>query len=99
LSSATWPKVAECGGAAVSDLLGVVGRILMSGSGPRIDAASKAELEQLAVAHGGSVVACVVDRLVRDWTSPGAAAVPERLEAASRGRDFLHEVGTVTYGP
>jgi len=83
-----WPKVAECGGELASDLLGVVSRILLGGS-----ADHKAQLEQLALEHGASTVACVVDEVVNTYQRPGASMTPETKAAAERGTAFLTEHG------
>lgn len=92
----TWPKVAHCVPTA-SDAIGTVQRILL-GDGDNaqtsISDRAKAELEGLAVNHGAQAVACLVDQVIKDWTSPGAAASPERAAATERGRDFLNDVGT-----
>lgn len=77
-----WPTLATCS-PSVPDLVSTVTRILL-GSGD-VDS----QLEQLAAQNGPSMISCVVDQLVQDWTSPGTAAEPARLAAAERGRAFL----------
>lgn len=91
-----WPGLVECA-PGISDLVGVVSRILL-GAGPadqtELGTRGKRELEDLARTHGASTVACVIERVVSDWTAPGAAQEPLRLAAAARGRAFLSDVGT-----
>lgn len=87
-----WPKVAKCG-PSVDDVVGAVERVLLSdGTGGMSDRA-KSELEQLAQKHGANTIACLVDLLIQQWTSPGAAQLPERIAAAGRGRGFLSAEG------
>jgi hypothetical protein len=90
-----WPDVVECG-PTVGNLVGTVSRVLHEGARDQktIGEAARAELEQLGLKHGTKTVACLVERLVHDWTSPGASAHPDRMAAAARGRDFLDDVGT-----
>ena len=90
-----WPKVLQCG-PNVSDLVGVVSRVLLADGGSdhaTISVRAKSELEALARDYGPGTVACIVDRLVRDWRAPGATMEPNRVAAASRGEDFLRVVG------
>lgn len=97
LQRVDWPKVAQCG-PDVSDLVGVVSRVLLA-DGDDAESVSdrgRGELEQLAANHGANVVACVIDRLVRDWTAPGASQDAVRIAGAERGRAFLQDVGTET---
>lgn len=90
-----WPKLVKCGAIATEDVVGVVSRILLQdGLQPSITDSAKQELEQLAGKEGPSVIACVVDELIREWTAPGAAQHPTRVAAAARGKDFLAKVGT-----
>jgi len=95
-SPINWPGVVQCE-PGISDLVSTVSRILI-GDGPEdqktISARGKDALEELARTHAPGVVACVVERVVHDWTSPGAAPEPRRLAAAARGRSFLNAVGT-----
>lgn len=89
-----WPEVARCL-PDVSDLVGTVTQILLRDA--RSSSASgetKRLLEQLAREHGADTVLCLVDRLMRDWTSPNASSSPERVAAAGRAEAWLAEVGT-----
>jgi hypothetical protein len=91
-----WPGLFQCA-PGISDLVGVVSRILIAdGPADQTDMSTrgKRELEDLARTHGPSTVACVVERVVRDWNAPGAAQEPLRLAAAARGQAFLDQVGT-----
>lgn len=91
-----WPGLVKCA-PGISDLIASVSRVLI-GDGPQdqtsISGRGKNELEDLARVHGPGTVACVVERLVNDWTGAGAAQEPLRLAAAARGQDFLTKVGT-----
>lgn len=92
----SWPKVAHCVPTA-NDAISTVQRILLGDGNTAqtsISDRAKAELEGLAVNHGAQSVACLVDQVIKDWTSPGASASPERVAATSRGRDFLNDIGT-----
>lgn len=94
-----WPKVAECADDIGGDLIGVVTRILLQdGAQAVLSERSKDEIAQVARDHGygTTAVACMIDQLAHDWTSPGAAQEPTRVAAAARARAFLREVGTTT---
>jgi predicted small lipoprotein YifL len=91
----SWPDALKCA-PGIPDIIGVVSRVLLSdGSDNDLDISErgKAELTRLAVEHGADTVACVVDKLVDDWTSPGRSLHPTTLAAAARGQDFLNEIG------
>lgn len=89
----TWPDVVECG-PDVPDLVSTVSRVLLDGSGLDIDADDRGTLEDLAAEHGPKTILCLVDLLVnREWSRPGASQSPKRLQAVSRGRDFINETG------
>lgn len=87
-----WPKVAKCG-PNVDDVVGAVERVLLSDGTGSLSDRAKHELEQLAQQHGANTVACLVDLIVQQWTSPGAAQLPDRIAGASRGRGFLSAAG------
>jgi len=91
-----WPGLVNCA-PGVSDLVGVVSRILLA-AGPAdqtsIGDRAKQQLEDLAREHGANVVSCVVQRVISDWNAPGAAQEPLRMAAAARGKDFLRVVGS-----
>jgi len=92
----TWPELVQCGPDA-HEIIGTVSRVLLD-DGPinqsDLGTNAIAELEDLARKHGPETVACMVDLLIKDWTSVGAAASPERVGAANRGANFLRTVGT-----
>jgi len=85
-----------------SALLGAVSGALMEGGDARtIGDRALGELEALAIAHGASTVACVVDHLVTSWRArPGVAGAtgwePGQDRAADRGADYLVRVGART---
>jgi hypothetical protein len=93
-----WPKYVACAGEAVPDIVGIVGRILLSGQPDEYTLSEDGfhDLEGVAREHGAGVVACLVDRLIHDWTDPGKSQEPELVAAAQRGRSFLARVGTHT---
>lgn len=88
-----WPAAVKCAG-GTTDLVGQVSQILLT----RTDYQSK--LEELTRDSSADVgplaeeVICIVDQLVRDWSSTAAAANPTRIQAAARGRAFLAATGT-----
>lgn len=84
-----WPAVVSDCAPNVPDAIGKVSGILLNdGSG------WKDQLKDVAISEGPKTVACLVQRLVNDWSSPGAAQDPGVTAAADRGRAFLAEVGT-----
>ena len=90
-----WPELAKCAPDA-GTLVGTVSQIfftdfLKDGS---FSQEGKDKLQNLAMQHGGDVVMCVVNRLAKDWSSPGASVTPERTAAYKRASDFLREAGT-----
>jgi len=104
--SIDWPSYVECG-PDVSDLIGVVTRIVMSNDGfaqgKELADNAVAELEALAKEHGGETVACLVDRLIADWSRPGAAASEQIGPALERAKSFMRSEGIEVrrdgYGP
>jgi hypothetical protein len=89
-----WPKLVQCA-PDVSDAVGTVGRILLAdGDDSSIGQRGKRELADLAARVGPKTVACLIERLVSDWTAPGASQDPLLIHSAERGRAFLAEVGT-----
>lgn len=92
-STTVWDQAVKCavneGGSGIAD----VSAVLLEGAGAGISDQQVAELEQLAITHGTHAVSCWVQQLINDWTTRGAAPVPERLDAAERGRDFLRKKG------
>lgn len=87
LGPVNWPEVVKCG-PGVSDLIGIVSEVLLGESDV------KKELESLAYTHGSDTVACVVERLRTDWSSPGASATPTRVRGVTRADAFLAEIKT-----
>lgn len=99
-AQAEWPKYAKCGVGPVSNLVATVARILLAGSGSVVDGLARKELNELAANNGADVVSCLVETLVRDWTTPpslGGTTNAYRVDAALRGRNFLNSVGTTPY--
>ena len=101
--SPDWPKYVECG-PDVSDLIATVTRVLFENGGSSSETLgdrARAELEDLGRAHGFETVTCLVDRLVQDWSAPGAAQTPERMRATKRGKSLLEgvDVKRSGYGP
>jgi hypothetical protein len=98
-----WPRVVQCG-PDISDIIGAVTRILLSDNhesdAATLSGRAKDELSGLARTHGPDTVLCVIERLVNDWTAPGAASDPTRALGAARGQAFLDEVGVdIVTGP
>lgn len=87
----SWPEVAKCG-PSVSDLVGVVSRILLDGED------YQRVLTDLARKEGMADVLCVVEQLRRDWSSAGSAMPPQHVEAAARAQAFLDSTGTQIVG-
>lgn len=89
-----WPVLAKCS-ADVGDLVGTVGQILLSDLGKdAISESGKEKLQQLGIEHGFDTVVCIVDQLVKGWTSKTASVTPERSAAILRAQDFLAKTGT-----
>lgn len=88
LSNIDWPQVAKCGKPAATDLIGIVGEVLLDGKD------YKSRLTDLARRHGYETVVCVVDQLRSKWTGSAAASHPMRITAAARARAFLDDVGS-----
>jgi hypothetical protein len=94
LPSVNWPTLVECA-PDISDAVGVVGRILLEdGDDSTIGQRGKRGLADLAAREGPKTVACLIERLVSDWTAVGAAQDPLLIHGAERGEKFLREVGT-----
>lgn len=90
----SWPRLVQCA-PSVEDVVGAVGRILLADDDDAsISARGKRELEDLARVHGPSTIACLIERLVQDWTDPGKAQDPLLTHSAERGRAFLREVNS-----
>jgi hypothetical protein len=102
-----WPGVVQCGTGVASDLFSAVVGLLTDSSqnpGATIGDQAVSQLEQLAIAHGPSVVACLVHQAVASFDTVAAAPrareltarVPAEAQrasvAAARGRDFLQRV-------
>jgi len=104
--SIDWPSYVDCG-PDVSDLIGVVTRIVMSNDGfaqgKELADNAVAELEALAKEHGGETVACLLDRVIADWSRPGAAASEQIGPALERAKSFMRSEGIEVkrdgYGP
>lgn len=89
-----WPDVAVCGPEA-GDLVGVLTQLLFADTGiETVTPAAKAQIEQLATAHGAEVVLCVIQQLVKGWTAPAAVPNAQRAAAAKRAQGFLASTGT-----
>jgi len=80
-----WPKAVECL-PPVESVIGSVAETLLGGGSP------KQALEDLARVHGTQTIVCAVERLRSDWTAPGAAASPERLDGVKKAEEFLRDV-------
>lgn len=102
-----WPGVVQCGTGVASDLFSsVVGLLTDSSQSPGATIGDRAvsQIEQLAIAHGPDIVACLVHQAVASFdavaVAPRArelnAPVPSEAQrasvAAARGRDFLQRV-------
>lgn len=86
-SSDAWPDVVECVADHVPSAIDKITEVLLAGGDPT------EALVELAEVHGFDVVSCGVNKLIDDWTSPGATASPERLGAVERGRAFMQREG------
>jgi hypothetical protein len=87
-----WPDVVECAlDGVVPDIIDTVSRIFRAGTvnESALSDAGRDELEALGKKHGYKSVACVVSKLINDWTSPGATQTPERMGSVQRARHFL----------
>jgi hypothetical protein len=89
-----WPDTAKCSG-SVGNLVGTVTQILLNDMGiDNLTTEGQKRLEQLATQYGADTVLCLVDQLVRDWSSPYAAPSEDRRMAAQRGSGFLASTRT-----
>lgn len=87
-----WPAAVSCG-PDIGEAIGKVTQILVSSGDKnnplKLSQDGEQQLTQLATEYGAAAVLCLVDQLVRDWSSPGAAAPPWRAQAARRGLTFI----------
>lgn len=98
-STTIWDQAVKCGVDEGGSTIADVSSVLLEGSGTAMGPAQVSELEQLALQHSTHAISCLVQQLINDWTRPGAAPVPERLDAAARGKDFLRQKGVTVEAP
>ena len=86
-----WPSVVQCGEPIAGDLFGTVTGILATppdaGDASSIGDRAVQSLEQLAVAHGPEVIACLVNQAIASFdhvAAPSAAASTTERANASR---------------
>jgi len=97
-----WPQVVSCAGPVAASLMADVSTILsQDGSAAVMSADAIAALESLASKYGASVVVCVIEALITDWTLPnGVQVTAENMARSGRAQAFLndHQITVVSSG-
>ena len=87
-----WPDLVECTG-DIPEVIGQVSTVLLTGSGPIINDDEWQQLKTIGIRTSADAVVCAVRMLVDDWLALGAEVRPVQLQAATRGQQFLRDIG------